>query len=201
MLNRDAQNLTISRQGLLLVTAMGVGLLTLVYVLGVQVGKQSASLHHTSSRASGDELTELPAPLDEQIKPFEAKAGSEKPPAPPAPSAQPEPAKPEEKPEEEAKPREEPKPKPKEEAKPKETPKPKADPPGKWSLQLVSTTDPQEAARVVAKAKAAGYHAIVVKEKKLQKVRLSKPMSREAADSAAKSLKSKGLKPFAVKAD
>lgn len=186
MLQRDSQTLTISRQGLLLVTAMGVGLLTLVYVLGVQVGKQSASMRRANTQASGEDLAKLPAPLSDQLKPFEANAPAEKPVAKPeTPASQPAPTEP-------------PKPEPK-----KEEPKPQVKPeaPGKWTLQLVSTTDAAEAARVVAKAKAAGYSASIVKEKKIHKVRLVKTTSKDKADTTAATLKSKGFKPFAVKVD
>ena len=44
MPSRDAQTVILSRQTILMVTAVGVGLLTLCYVLGVQVGKQSAAM-------------------------------------------------------------------------------------------------------------------------------------------------------------
>ncbi|MBP1626777.1 MAG: hypothetical protein H6Q00_1252 [Holophagaceae bacterium] len=190
MLERDSQTLTISRQGLLLVTAMGVGLLTLVYVLGVQVGKQSASLRRASSKASGEDLMELPAPLAEQLKPFEANAAAEK----PAPKAETSP---------QPTPTEAPKPEPKKEEAKKEEPKApaKPEPAGKWSVQLVSTTDAAEASRVAAKAKAAGYATVIVKDRTLHKVRLSKATSKEAADAAAKAVKAKGFKPFPVKVD
>lgn len=182
MLQRESQTLTISRQGLLLVTAMGVGLLTLAYVLGVQVGKQSASMRRANNLAPGEEITKLPAPLSDQLKPFEANAPAEK----PAPKADtpaekptsPEPDKPEPK---------------KEEAKPV--------PPGKWTLQLVATKDAAEAARVAAKAKAAGFPTTTVKDKKIHKVRLVKATSKDIADTTAATLKSKGFKPFAVKVD
>jgi len=181
MLDRDSQTLAISRQALLLVTAMGVGLLTLVYVLGVQVGKQSASLRRSASKASGEELMELPAPLAEQLRPFEASQPADKPaPKVEAPPAQAAPADP-------------PQPEPKK-AEPK--PEPSA---GVWTLQLVSTPDAAEAARVVAKAKAAGFTAVILKEKKVLKVRLAKPMSREGAEAAVKTLKPKGIKAFPVK--
>lgn len=194
MLQRDSQTLTISRQGLLLVTAMGVGLLTLVYVLGVQVGKQSASMSRANSQASGEDLTKLPAPLSEQLKPFEANAPADKSDAKPElPTDKPDTPEPQSV----ESPKDEPK---KEDSKSKkEEARPSA--PGKWTLQLVSTTDPAEAARVVAKAKAAGYATTIVKDKKVHKVRLVKTTSKDTADSTAAALKAKGFRPFAVKAD
>src|SRR5512141_1215782 len=71
MPSRDSQTVILSRQTILLVTAVGVGLLTLCYVLGVQVGKQSAALHQPLAKGSGEELQELPVPLAEQLKTLE----------------------------------------------------------------------------------------------------------------------------------
>ena len=122
-----------------------------------------------------------PPPLSEQLKPFEANVPAEKPvPKPEAPATVPTPAV--------ATP-------------PKPEPKPEVEPPSKWTLQLVSTTDAAEAARVAAKAKAAGYATVIVKDKKQLKVRLAKTTSKEAADATAKAVKAKGFKPFPVKAD
>lgn len=177
MSERDPQTIVLSRQSILLVTAVGVGLLTLCYVLGVQVGKQSAALRATSSRGSGEELEELPAPLDDQLKALEA-SGFVK---PVKPAAKPE------------------KPVP-------EAPKPesaKAEPPkaddAKWTVQLVSTPDEAEAQRIAAKAKAAGFPTTIVKDKTQYKVRLAKPASRTEMDAAEEKLKAKGFKTFTVK--
>ena len=68
MLDRDSQTLVISRPAVLLVTAVSVGLLTLSYVLGVQVGKQSAALRQPLSRGAGEDLQAMPAPLSDQLK-------------------------------------------------------------------------------------------------------------------------------------
>ena len=192
MPDRDAQTVVISRSSILLVTAMGVGQLTLVYVLGVQVGKQSAALRATRAQSAGEDLKELPSPVAEQLKAF-GDLGLEKaqPPAP-ASEAAPAPAGPEAG---------------KAEA-PKADPE-KAEPPGKggkaaperWSLQLLSTPDAAEAKRVAEKAKAAGFAAEVVKQKGQLKVRLVRAGSRAEADAAAAKLKAKGFSPFAVKAE
>lgn len=188
MSERDPQTIVLSRQSILLVTAVGVGLLTLCYVLGVQVGKQSAALRATSSRGSGEELEELPAPLDDQLKALEA-TGFVKP-EKPAPKAEPAPAEAPKKPEP-----------PK--AEPPKTDPPKAEPPkadeGKWTVQLVSTPDEAEAQRIAARAKAAGFATTTVKDKTLYKVRLAKPGSRPDMDAAEEKLKAKGFKTFVVK--
>ena len=221
---RDTQ-IVISRQSVLLVTGVGVGLLTLAYVLGVQVGKQSAALRRPATPSVEDELKALPEPLLDQLKIFETTDGVALEPRPKVEVPAPEPEK-----KAETAPTQDPKPAPapaKADAKvPKVDPKPsdskssdprpakvepllasaKAKPEtkevgGKWNLQLVATPDPKEADRVAAKAKAAGYATTLVKDHKLLKVRLAKPLPRADADIATTKLKEKGLKPYATKAD
>jgi cell division septation protein DedD len=186
MPERDTQTIVLSRQSILLVTAVSVGLLTLCYVLGVQVGKQSAALRNSAARGSGEELQELPASIEDQLKTLQNQemVKTEKiTPKAEAPKA-PEPEK------------QEPKPEPKD-TKPAET---KKDEP-KWTLQLVSTTDPAEAQRIAAKAKAAGFATTTVKDKNTFKVRLAKPASKPDIDAAEGKLKSKGFKTYPVKAE
>ena len=86
MPNHDAQTVILSRATILLVTGVGVGLLTLTYVLGVQVGKQSAALRQPQSRTAGEDLTELPVSIDEQLKLLDNREfeKTRKPEAPPA---------------------------------------------------------------------------------------------------------------------
>lgn len=213
MPERDSQAIVLSRQSILLVTAVSVGLLTLCYVLGVQVGKQSAALRNSPARGSGEELQELPASIEEQLKalpagePVQTERTSpreEAPKATPAeakPAADPKSAAGEAKPDkkEEAKPS-------KEESKPaKEDPKPAGEEAKKaesrWTLQLVSTSDPKEAERISDRAKAAGYTTVTVKDKGTYKVRLAKPKPRADIEAARMKLKDKGFKPFAVKID
>jgi cell division septation protein DedD len=186
MTERDSQTIVLSRQSILLVTAVGVGLLTLCYVLGVQVGKQSAALRTTSSRGSGEDLEELPAPLQDQLKALEA-AGFTKPEKTP--------------PKTEPSPKEASKPEPPETPKKPETTKPEPAKPDetKWSVQLVSTPDAAEAERVAAKAKTAGFATTTVKDKTLYKVRLAKPGTRTEMDALEDKLKAKGFKTFTVK--
>ncbi|HWQ08864.1 MAG TPA: SPOR domain-containing protein [Holophaga sp.] len=231
MPERDPQSIVLSRPSILLVTAVGVGLLTLCYVLGVQVGKQSAALRNTAVRGSGEDLQELPASIDEQLKALQATemvkpekvvpaGGTAKPaeagstPAVPqeipkpepakAEPAGPEPAKVEAAKPEPAKPEVKPKPEP---AKPKaavpavEEAQEAAKKPEKWTLQLVSTSDPDEAERIAARAKAAGYTTITVKDRKAYKVRLAKPGPKVDMDAAETKLKAKGFRTFVVKTD
>lgn len=189
MADRDTQTLVLSRSTLLLVTGMGVGLLTLSYVLGVQVGKQSAALRRHTAKGSGEELQELPMPMEEQLKVFEELDRIQR-----TPSDQKAEAKPEPKPEAKV-----PEP-PKADSKPEAKPEPKAAE-GRWTLQLVATSDAAEAKRVAEKAKAAGFTTTTVKDKTQLKVRLSQPLPRKQADEATAKLQAKGLKPFALKAD
>jgi len=198
---RDSQTVVLSRQAILLVTAVGVGLLTLCYVLGVQVGKQSAALRRPLSRDTGEELEELPATMAEQLKALEqtgSGTGFEKPQEARAPEA----AK--------AKAPEAPKTKAAEapKAKAAEAPKPEAKKPepaksedGRWTLQLVSTPDAAEARTVAGKAKAAGFKTETLSEKGLFKVRLATATKRDAADASMQKLKNHGFKPFAIKVD
>lgn len=193
MPNNDAQTVILSRPTILLVTGVGVGLLTLTYVLGVQVGKQSAALRQPRGRIAGEEITELPASLDEQLKlldnrELEKAKKVEDAPKPQEPKA------------------EEPK---TQEAKvvPEITPDPKkpeakkteAKGDVKWTLQLVSTPDETEAKRVAGKSKSTGFTPAIVKEKGLFKVRLAKSGSRAEMEAAALRLKAKGQGSFPVK--
>lgn len=178
--------MSITRPTLLVVTGVGVGLLTLAYVLGVQVGKQSAALRKISPSGAGEELQSLPIPLAEQLRQIEAVGGSK--PASPAP----EPPKAEPKPE----------PPPPEAPKTEKTDKlEKSKEKGKWTVQLVATSDPGEAKRIAARATAAGFPTVLIEEKGVSKVRISKPTTKEAADALAERLKGRGFKAFPMKAD
>jgi cell division protein FtsN len=205
MVFRDGSSVLVSRQSVLLATGVGMGLLTLVYVLGVQVGKQTTAMR-AGAKVSPEDLKELPAPLTEQLKAFEAEAAAqeklrseppkpiekapekepEKPAAPKAEAKKPEPPKTEAK-------KPEPKPEPKSEAKPA--------PGERWTQQLVTTTDAAEAKRIAARAKEAGFETVEVKAGSAVKVRVKGFMSRADANAAAEKLKEKGLKPFAVKVE
>ncbi len=93
MPDRDAHSVPLSRQAVVVVTSVGVGLLTLAFVLGVQVGKQTAALRAPQPRSVGEDLAELPASLKDQLKAFEGKEPASRPEAPkpepsPAPAAE-----------------------------------------------------------------------------------------------------------------
>jgi cell division protein FtsN len=221
MVIRDTHTLVISRQSILLVTAVGVGLLTLTYVLGVQVGKQSSALRQPRGLGAGEALTALPAPIQDQLKGFDSPDSPQK--QPKAAQAQETPASPEADPAAPSadparvEPRKEGRTEAKTEAKtvvkteattqPKNEPRseprsePKAADGKNWTLQFVSTPDLQEARRMVARLKAAGITATVLDEKGLHKVRMVHGSAREALDKSARSLKEKGFKPFVVKVD
>ena len=206
MASRDSQTVILSRQAILLVTAVGVGLLTLCYVLGVQVGKQSAALRHPQAKGSGEDLQELPASVADQIKAFQPTGVDlEKPPQAAVPK--PEGAKPAtpkaDNPDVDGPKAEVPAPPPKPEAKavPEKKPAPEKKPEGAshWNLQLVSTPDSSEAQRMAARARNAGFPTVTVSEKGLFKVRLTQTGSRDTMDATALKLKSRGYKPFAIR--
>ena len=188
MPERDPQSIVLSRQSILLVTAVSVGLLTLCYVLGVQVGKQSAAMRNSATRGSGEELQELPASIEDQLKALQSqemvKTEKVTPKMEPSKAVEPE--------------KQDPKPVNKE-AKPASPEAKKEEP--KWTLQLVSTTDSAEAGRIAAKAKAAGFATTTVKDKGTFKVRLAKAGLRADMDAAGSKLKDKGFKTYPVKAE
>ena len=175
---RDPHAILLNRSSILVVTSVGVGVLTLAFVLGVQVGKQSAALQKPASKGSGENLQALPTPILDQLKSFDAIEGDASP-----------------------------KPEPKQDAKAsakadsKLIPKPVStaqSPVPKWTLQLVSTPDKTEAERVASRAKAAGYAAQVVKEGGEYKVRWNHAGPKAGVDTEALKLKAAGFRPFAV---
>jgi cell division protein FtsN len=174
--------ISISSQSILWVGGVGVGLLTLAFVLGVQVGKQSAALRRPLQKGAEEELRDLPEPLVDQLKIFEGDGPDKLVPTPKIDAAAPkDDARPEAKPAAKA------------EEKPAET--------AAWTLQLVATAEVAEAKRTADKAKAAGFATTTVKEKGQLKVRLAKSGDRAAMDKTAEKLKQAGFKPFAVKVD
>ena len=193
---RSFQTVVTSQRHILWAAGAGVGLLAAAYLLGVQVGKQSVALRKPLPTASADEdLKELPEPLVDQLQAFEGESGAPKlVPAQPAPEAPKPDAKPEAKKDAKTEAKAEEK-----GARPEA--KKEAQAAGPWTLQLVSTKDPDEAKRVAKKAEAAGFHTVQVKDKGVVKVRLADHTARAAADAAAEKLKKAGLKPFATKAD
>ncbi len=220
---RDPQPIALSRQAVLLVTAVGVGLIAMSYVLGVQVGKGSASLRRPDAKSVDEQLKELPEPLLDQLKLFQPADGPPDTrgleparPADPKTDGKAE-AKPEGKPEAKVEAKGEPRAGAKPETKASPKPEPKAEPKAeaktdtrtetkgaggeRWTLQLVATPDKAEATRIAAKAKEAGFPAKVLKDGKTWKVRLDRGAPKEAADATGEKLKAAGFKPFAVRVD
>lgn len=187
---RDPHAILLNRSSILVVTSVGVALLTLSYVLGVQVGKQSAALQRPAAKGSGEDLKELPATILDQLKSFDV--GQEN--ALPKPDSKNE-AKAGAKIDAKAETKSELKPETKLETKPlSATPAPS----GKWTLQLLSTPDKAEADLTSAKAKAAGYPAQVIKDQGTYKVRWNHAGAKPDVDAAAIKMKAAGFKPFAV---
>jgi len=180
MSSRD--QISIGSQSILWVAGVGVGLLTLVFVLGVQVGKQSAALRRPLVKGVEDELKDLPEPLVDQLKIFEGEGSDKLVPTQKVEAATSR---------EEAK--TEPKPAVKTPEKPAEA--------EAWTLQLIATAEAAEAKRVADKAKDKGFATTTVKEKGQLKVRLTKTADRAATDKTAEKLKKAGFKPFAVKVE
>jgi cell division protein FtsN len=180
MSQRD--QISIGSQSILWVAGVGVGLLTLAFVLGVQVGKQSAALRRPLQKGAEEELKDLPEPLVDQLKIFEGEGPDKLVPTPKIDATA-----------------------PKEDAKAEEKPDPKAaekDPgTGTWTLQLLATEDPAEAKKAAQKAKAVGFATTTVKENGQLKVRLARVADRAALDKTAEKLKKAGFKPFPVKVE
>ena len=177
--------ISISSQSILWVGGVGVALLTMAFVLGVQVGKQSAALHRPSQRGMEENLKDLPEPLVDQLKLFEGEGNDKLVPVAKVEAAKVEAAK-------------------AEAAVPKPEEKP-AEPAAKpvtelWTLQLVATAEVAEAKRVSDKARAEGFTTVTVKEKGQLKIRLHSA-DRSTIDKAAEKLKKAGLKSFPIKVE
>ncbi len=186
---RDPHAILLNRSSILVVTSVGVALLTLSYVLGVQVGKQSAALQRPTSKGSGEDLKALPAPILDQLHSFDGD--------PENMTAKLDPKK-----DEKTAPKSEPQPEAKPETKSKQTAStPVVAPSGRWTLQLLSTPDKAEADRTASKAKTAGYLAQVVKENGIYKVRWNHAGAKPEVDATATKMKAAGFKPFAVPAE
>jgi len=170
--------ISIGSQSILWVAGVGVGLLTLAFVLGVQVGKQSAALRRPAQKGVEEELKDLPEPLVDQLKIFEGDGPDKLVPATKIDATA-----------------------PKEEAKPEAKATEKPAEPELWTLQLVATADAAEAKKTAEKAKAAGFTTTTLKEKGQLKVRLAKPADRGSIDKATEKLKKAGFKPFAMKVE
>jgi hypothetical protein len=176
MTSRD--QISITSQSILWVAGVGVGLLTLAFVMGVQVGKQSAALRRPAVRTGEEDLRDLPEPLVDQLKAFEGDGPDKLVPTPRVDATTPAPAP----------------------ASAAEAPA-AAPAASRWTLQLVATPDAAEARRVAERAKAVGFATTTVKEQGQVKVRLSRAADRATLDRTAETLKKAGFKPFAVKVE
>jgi D-alanyl-D-alanine carboxypeptidase len=177
--------ISIHSQSILWVAGVGVGLLTLAFVLGVQVGKQSAALRRPTQKGVEEELRDLPEPLVDQLKIFEGDGPDKLVPTPKVDATAPK-----------ADTKAETKAEAKAEAKAEKAPEVEL-----WTLQLVSTEEVAEAKLVADKAKATGFATTTVKEKGQLKVRLAKSGPRAAMDKVADRLKKAGFKPFAMRVE
>ncbi len=175
MSQRD--QISINSQSILWVAGVGVGLLTLVFVLGVQVGKQSAALHRPMQKGVEEELRDLPEPLLDQLKIFEGDGADKLIPTPKIDATA-----------------------PKVDTKADASVEPTAAA-DLWTLQLISTADAAEAKKVAEKAKATGLATTTLKDKGQLKVRLAKANTRAAMDKVAERLKKAGFKPFAMRVE
>lgn len=200
MSERERQTMSLNRQSILAVTGVGVGLLTLVYVLGVQVGKRSAALRGAQPGKAGEELDELPKSLKDQLKVLEQGRPAPEPakPTTPAPDPAASPAEGATPPAPEAKPEAKPESKEPEKPKEKEKEKEKAGD-AVYTLQIISTPDAAEAKRVAGKAKLMGLECVVVKEKGLHKVQLAKLGTLQAVTKTKNRLAGAGYKTFILK--
>jgi hypothetical protein len=183
MSQRD--QISINSQSILWVAGVGVGLLTLAFVLGVQVGKQSAALRRPTQKGMEEELRDLPEPLVDQLKIFEGDGPDKLVPTPKVDATAPKvDTKADTKAEAKA------------EAKAEKAPEAEL-----WTLQLVSTEELAEAKLMADKAKATGFATTTVKEKGQLKVRLAKPGTRAAMEKISDRLKKAGFRPFAMRVE
>ena len=201
MSSHEPQTITLSRHVILLITLVGVSCLTVCYVLGVHVGRQSAALHRSVVRGIGEDLQKLPATVQDQIRTLDDSQDTIEPqrivsqsiaaggtakvmadnkviPAKPAAVVL-----------------------PKSGLRGGTTSEKKIEDTNLWTTQLISTPDLAEARRMLVKMQAAGFPALIVSEKGLFKVRLAKNGKKELVDAVMSKLRNKGLKPFIVRVD
>jgi cell division protein FtsN len=187
MADREPQIVTMSRQGILVATAMGVGMLTLSYVIGVQVGKRG--LTHSRPKASSidDELKEFAEPLDVQINMFKTiEGGAKKAESRPSAAAQ--------------------APKPPAAAdsggQPVSPPPGPAKPPAptdRYTAQVGAFRDRDAARRAADRLKSQGMLARVVSADGMHKVQLDWSLARADLDARLPRLRSLGYEPSAVR--
>lgn len=202
MSNNNYQDIILSRKSVSFIILIGVALLTLCYVLGVQVGQHSAISNIKTLNNTGEDLDSLPNDINEQIKDVIENNGKKSESVLPFITKESDIQK-------------------SNDNKVKSTPvvpnvaivsekvvkldkidkniNKKTEDVNRWTLQLISTPDLSEVRNVVRKAQASGFSVVIIQEKGFYKARLSKAGSREYIDTIANKLKSKGFKTFAIK--
>jgi len=184
MAERESQFITMSRQGVLLATAMGVGLLTFCYVIGVQVGKRSLTQKNVRAKTLDEELKELPEPLDVQIDLFKSIEGE---------SA----SRRNERPKQEARPlatTEVPK-----QTTTTDAPRPDTTTADRFTAQVFALSDVARANSAAEQLKSEGIPAKVIFSDGLYKVQLEWSGARTELDSRMTRLQVLGYKPVAVR--
>jgi hypothetical protein len=225
MAERDSQFITVSRQGILIATAVGVGLLTFCYVLGVQVGKRSLTQKSARGFSIDEELKKLPVPLDQQIdlfksidgigderrqeraKPPSQPASAPAPPATDAPRREPEPTRQTPPQTEPAKQQPQPEPArqqptqvaPAQQVAPPRNAAPQIAPGERWTAQIAALSDAVSANRLADTLKQQGMPTKVVFENGYNKVQLEWSGTREELNSRISRLQIMGYKPMAVR--
>jgi hypothetical protein len=198
MAEREPQFVTVSRQGIMVATLMGVVMLALFFVIGVLVGKSSLGQGGGRAKTLDEELNELPEPLDEQLKLFGSIEGGG------APRV-----------ERTERPRQEQAPAPvnKQEQAPPAAPQKQAaavpEAPGapnaakapadRYTAQVMATASPDTAKRVSERLKAAGMRTKVVRADGLYKVQLDWRLPRADLDQRMPGLRALGYEPVPVK--
>jgi len=191
MPERESQFITISRQGILLATAMGVGLLTFCYVIGVQVGKRSLTQKNIRVKSLDEQLNELPEPLDVQISIFKSIENNSAP-------------KRNDRPKSEAPAPDAPKPAMASNApKPVVAPVPNTPKPvvvtEKYTAQVIAAGNIDRAKRVSERLNSEGIPTKVIFSNGMYKVQLDWSGSRAELNSRLPRLQSLGYNPIAVK--
>ena len=183
MAEREPQFITMSRQGILLATAMGVGLLTFCYVIGVQVGKRSLTQKNVRVKTLDEELKELPEPLNVQIDLFKSTGSESAPRRNDRPRPEARPATTTEAPRQAAT---------------TDAPRP-ATTTDIYTAQVIALSDVTRANVVVERLKSEGMPAKVVFSDGLYKVQLEWSGARADLDSRLTRLQTMGYNPVALR--
>jgi cell division protein FtsN len=162
---------------------MGVGMLTLSYIIGVQVGKRGLTHNRLKPSSIDDELKEFAEPLDVQINIFKTIESSN----PKTPEARPKADATPQQPARQATPPEAPA-----AAKPVQTAE-------RFTAQVGAFRDMDSARRTVERLKAQGFTAKIVSADGLHRVQLDWSVARAELDSRMPRLRNLGYSPSAVR--